>query len=223
MPGDVVKGEVIQNFSTAGRMGPDLVFSHGAYMTQDEMAALQKSGAGVVSTPDTELQMGMGYPIAWKAIDHGCRACLGLNITSNQRNDFMAQMRLALQVQRARELDRRVDQLLPRKTVDALRLATIGGAEIMQMESAIGSITPGKKADLVIFRYDDIDTIIVDRKIAKRAGQLVGVDWETLRDEVKTRSQRLGDDAGKVDMTNAERLFGDAFKKGMDEAPAVSN
>ncbi|KAJ0418771.1 hypothetical protein BJY00DRAFT_175939 [Aspergillus carlsbadensis] len=239
MPGDVVKGEVIQNFSNAGRMAPDLVFSHAAYTTADELAALQKSGAGVVSTPDTELQMGMGYPVAWKAMDRGCRACLGLDITSNQGNDFMAQMRLALQVQRARELDRRVDQLLPRKTVDALRLATIGGAEVMQMESAVGSITPGKKADLVIFRCDDIDTVpvvdpigtvvfhaspknidtvIVNGKIVKRDGQLVGVDWETLREEVRTRSQRLRDDAAKVDMTNAETLFKAAFEKGMEEA-----
>ncbi|KAL3485340.1 hypothetical protein BJX62DRAFT_229600 [Aspergillus germanicus] len=237
MPGDIVKGEVIQNFSSAGRMGPDLVFSHGAYMTQDEMAALKKSGAGVVSTPDTELQMGMGYPAAWKAMDSGCRACLGLDITSNQGNDFMAQMRLALQVQRARELDRRVDQLLSRKTVDALRLATIGGAEVMQMESVIGSITAGKKADLVIFRCDDIDTVpvvdpagtvvfhvspknidsvIVNGKIVKRDGQLVGVDWEALREEVKTRSQRLQDDAAKVDMSNAEALFRVGFEKGLE-------
>ncbi|KAL3443386.1 hypothetical protein BJX65DRAFT_199441 [Aspergillus insuetus] len=243
MPGDVVKGEVIQNFSTAGRMGSDLVFSHGAYMTQDEMAALKKSGAGVVSTPDTELQMGMGYPVAWKALDNGCRACLGLDITSNQGNDFMAQMRLALQVQRARKLDRRVDQLLPSKTVDALRLATIGGAEVMQMESVIGSITPGKKADLVIFRCDDIDTVpvvdpvgtvvfhaspknidtvILNGKIVKRDGQLLGVDWEALREQIKTRSQRLRDDAAKVDMSNAEALFRAAFEKGMEEAAEVT-
>ncbi|KAL3459516.1 hypothetical protein BJX64DRAFT_301254 [Aspergillus heterothallicus] len=242
MPGDVLKGEVVQNFSTAGKMGPDLVFSHGAYMTDDEMTALQKSGAGLVSTPDTELQMGMGYPAAWKAVDQGCRACLGLDITSNQGNDFMAQMRLALQTQRARQLDRTVEQLLPRKTADALRLGTLGGAEVMQMEHLIGSITPGKKADLVIFRCDDIDTVpvvdpigtvvfhaspknidtvIVDGKIVKRDGQLVGADWESLRKEVKARSQRLRDDAAKVDMTNAESLFKAAFEKGMAEAPGL--
>ncbi|KAL2808323.1 hypothetical protein BJX63DRAFT_39110 [Aspergillus granulosus] len=243
MPGDVVKGEVIQNFSAAGRMGPDLVFSHGAYMTKDEMTALQKSGAGVVGTPDTELQMGMGYPVVWKAMDQGCRACLGLDITSNHGNDFMAQMRLALQTQRARQLDRTVNQLLPRKTIDALRLATLGGAEVMQMESSIGSITPGKKADLVIFRCDDIDTVpvvdpigtvvfhtspknidtvIVEGKIVKRDGQLVGIDWKSLREEVKTRSQRLRDDAAGVDMTNAEKIFTAGFEKGMQDAPTAS-
>ncbi|KAL2852077.1 hypothetical protein BJY01DRAFT_208449 [Aspergillus pseudoustus] len=243
MPGDIVKGEVIQNFSTAGRMAPDLVFSHGAYMTKDEMQALQQSGAGVVGTPDTELQMGMGYPVVWKALDQGCRACLGLDITSNQGNDFIVQMRLALQTQRARQLDRKVAQLLPRKTADAMRLATLGGAEVMQMESSIGSVTAGKKADLVIFRCDDIDTVpvvdpigtvvfhaspknietvIVNGKIVKRDGKLVGVDWASLSGQVKARSQRLRDDAAKVDMTNAENLFKAAFEKGMEEAPITS-
>ncbi|KAL2830800.1 hypothetical protein BDW59DRAFT_158241 [Aspergillus cavernicola] len=236
MPSDITRGEAIQNFSDAKRMGPDLVFSHGAYMTESEMAALQTSGAGVVSTPDTELQMGMGYPVVWKAGDQGCRACLGLDITSNQGNDFMAQMRLALQIQRARELDRTVNRDLRRKTADVLRMATLGGAEVMQMESSIGSITPGKKADLVMFRCDDIDTVpvvdpigtvvfhaspknidtvIVNGKIVKRDGQLVGVDWGSLRDQVTSRSQRLRDDAAEVDMTNAELLFTAAFEKGM--------
>lgn len=88
--------EVVQRFADANAMGPDIVFSHGAFLTDSELDAVQRSGAGIVGTPDTELQMGMGYPVVWKAADLGCRTCLGLDITSNQDNDFMAQMRLAL-------------------------------------------------------------------------------------------------------------------------------
>jgi cytosine/adenosine deaminase-related metal-dependent hydrolase len=90
------KPEVVQNFADARLMGPELVFSHGAWMTDNELAVVRNSGAGIVGTPDTELQMGMGYPVVWKATDMGCRACLGLDITSNQGSDSMAQMRLAL-------------------------------------------------------------------------------------------------------------------------------
>ncbi|KAJ5360846.1 hypothetical protein N7517_010037 [Penicillium concentricum] len=232
------KPEVVQNFANAQLMGPDLVFSHGGWMTDSELAAVQSSGAGVVGTPDTELQMGMGYPVVWKAADLGCRSCLGLDITSNQGNDFMAQMRLALQTQRARDCDHRtVHRDVRRKTVDVLRMATLGGAEVMGMDSLIGSIVPGKKADLVMFRCDDIDTVpvidpiatvifhaspknidtvIVDGKIVKQNGRLVGVDFESLHDQIVCRSQRLRDQAGKVDMEKAESLFHSLFEKAME-------
>ncbi|KAB8262118.1 hypothetical protein BDV32DRAFT_26237 [Aspergillus pseudonomiae] len=232
------KAEVIEQFADANLMGPDLVFSHGGWMTNGELAAVQSSGAGIVATPDTELQMGMGYPVVWKASDVGCRTCLGLDITSNQGNDFMAQMRLALQTQRACEYAHTVHREVGRKTADVLRMATLGGAEVMQMESLIGSIVPGKKADLVIFRCDDIDTVpvtdaigtvvfhasskniatvIVDGKIVKQDGHLVGVDWESLRGEIISRSQRLRDQAAKVDMEKPESEFRSIFERAMQE------
>jgi cytosine/adenosine deaminase-related metal-dependent hydrolase len=149
----------------------------------------------------------------------------------------MAQMRLALQAQRARECDHHtVERDLRRKAVDALRMATLGGAEVMDMGSLIGSIARGKKADLVIFRCDDIDTVpvvdpiatvvfhaspknidtvIVDGKIVKQNGRLVGVDWEFLHDQMIRRSQRLRDEAAKVDMEKAESLFRSVFEKAM--------
>ncbi|KAJ5154993.1 uncharacterized protein N7500_010432 [Penicillium coprophilum] len=233
------KPEVVQCFADAQLMGPDLVFSHGGWMTNSELAAVQSSGAGIVGTPDTELQMGMGYPVVWEAADLGCRSCLGLDITSNQGNDFMAQMRLALQTQRAHDCDyRTVHRNVRRKTVDVLRMATLGGAEVVGMDSLIGSVVPGKKADLVMFRCDDIDTVpvvdpiatvvfhaspknidtvIVDGRIVKQNGQLVGIDWESLQDQIKSRSQRLRDQASKVDMEKAELLFRSIFEKAMGD------
>ncbi|CAI7600032.1 unnamed protein product [Penicillium crustosum] len=192
VPHKTPKAEVVQNIADANLMGSDLVFSHGGGMTDNELAAVRSSGAGIVGTPDTELQMGMGYPV----------------------------------------------RDVRRKTVDALRMATLGGAEVMNMGSLVGSIVPGKKADLVIFRCDDIDTVpvvdpiatvvfhaspknidtvIVDGKIVKQNGQLVGVDWETLHDQMICRSRRLTDEAAKVDMDKAESLFHSIFEKAMEK------
>jgi cytosine/adenosine deaminase-related metal-dependent hydrolase len=102
--------------------------------------------------------MGMGHPVAFRAADAGCRACLGLDITSSQGNGFVAQMRLMLQVQRAFENRGRFPMEIKRKTAEALRMGTLGGAEAMRLENITGSIMPGKKADLVMFRCDDINT-----------------------------------------------------------------
>ncbi|KAL4914621.1 hypothetical protein BDW62DRAFT_219916 [Aspergillus aurantiobrunneus] len=230
------KAEIVQQLEDAGMMGSDLVFSHGVWFTDGELDAVRRAGAGVVGTPDTELQMGMGYPVVWTAGDRGCRVGLGLDITSNQGNDFMAQMRLALQAQRAREYDRRVQTEVPRKTADVLRMATLGGAEAMQMESVVGSVVAGKKADLVVFRCDDIDTVpvvdpigtvvfhaspknidtvIVDGAIVKQDGRLLNVDWKSLQGQVQSRSERVRAEAAKVDMQKAEANFLAIFDRAM--------
>ncbi|KAL4790357.1 hypothetical protein BDV19DRAFT_402062 [Aspergillus venezuelensis] len=236
------KPEIVQQLEDAGIMGPDLVFSHGVWFTDEEIDAVRRSGAGVVGTPDTEIQMGMGYPIVWKASDAGCRCGLGLDITSNQGNDFVAQMRLALQVQRAREYGHGYNQAiqrdLNRNAADVLHMATLGGAEAMQLDSLIGSIEVGKKADLVLWRCDDIetvpildpaatvvfhsspktiDTVLVDGKIVKKNGELTGLDWPSLREQVQSRSERLRSEAAKIDMAHAESRFRAVFKRAMEE------
>ena len=229
---DLAHRHVVQGLADSGTLGPDLVFSHGGSLTEGEFDAIKTSGASLVSTPDTELQMGMGFPVAFPASDKGCRACLGIDITSNQGNDFIAQMRLALQARRAQENETAFPLTINRKTADVLRMGTLGGAEVMRLEDLVGSITVGKKADLVMFRCDDIetepvgdpagavifhssvkhiDTVIIDGKVRKRHGKLEA-DWETLRGEVVRRADRIKADAAKFDLAAAREkwlaLFG---------------
>lgn len=221
-PSDGAHRQVVQQLDDAGCLGPDLVFSHGASLTDSEMEAIQTSEAGLVGTPDTELQMGMGFPAVFRARDKGCRTCLGLDITSNQGNDFIAQMRLALQAQRAQENEKGFPISIARKTSEVLRMGTLGGSEVMQPENLIGSISVGKKADLVILRCDDIetipvldptstvvfhsssrhiDTVIVDGKIKKQHGELVA-DWLSLRDEVRRRAGEIQSQAAGYDISS---------------------
>ena len=63
----------------------------------------------------------------------------------------------------------------------------------------------------------NIDTVIVDGKIVKQNGRLVGVDWETLHDQMIGRSQRLRDEAAKIDMEKAESVFQSIFQKAMEK------
>jgi cytosine/adenosine deaminase-related metal-dependent hydrolase len=219
---DIAKRAIVQDLANDNLLGPDIVFSHGASLSQDELAAIRESGAGIVATPDTELQMGMGHPVAFRAADNGCHSCLGIDITSNNSNDFMAQMRLALQTQRAKDNQESFPKAVKRKTEEVLHMATIGGAEVMRLQDLTGSITPGKKADVVLFRCNDINsfpilepvgnvvfhmshsnvhTVIVNGTVAKRDGELTGVDWPNLREEIRVRSKRILDETGKIDMT----------------------
>lgn len=215
-----VNHQIVQQLGDSKYLDKDLLFSHGASFTESEFALIRASGAGVSSTPETDLQMGMGHPVAFKAAAYGCRVGLGIDITSNQNNDFLALMRLLLQAERGKRHDEmmnlagasRVPFNVTPQSHEALYMATMGGAKSINLDHLIGSITPGKRADLVITRCDDmnavpvtspigalmfnvhignIDTVLVNGKIVKKGGQVLNVDWPKLRAEVRERSARM--------------------------------
>lgn len=78
----------MRNFEKRNLLSPDLIFSHCSTLADDELKAVKSHGVSLSSTPDTELQMGMGHPIASKAHDHGCTASIGIDITSNNPADM---------------------------------------------------------------------------------------------------------------------------------------
>ena len=142
--------------------------------------------------------MGMGFPIFARALARGLRPSLGCDIVSNNRGDLFAQMRLGLQAERARANQPALDALaMPEELTlgvrDVLRFATLGGAEALGMDSLVGSIEPGKAADLILLRTDrlhmaplndpvaavvlhagpaDVDTVLVGGEVVKESGRL---------------------------------------------------
>lgn len=231
-PYDTAHQEVVQHLENGGILGPDLVFSHGASLTDSELDSIRSARAGLVGTPDTELQMGMGFPAVFRATDKGCNACLGLDITSNQGNDFVAQMKLALQVHRAVDNQGGFPVAIKRKTAEVLRMGTLGGAEVLRVDHLVGSIAVGKKADLVIFRCDDIstvpvhdptatvvfhtssaniDTVIVNGRVLKKDGSLVGANWPSMRSALLSQSERIKAQAAKVDLAAAKAKWLEVF------------
>ncbi|KAH4036462.1 hypothetical protein HBI81_170600 [Parastagonospora nodorum] len=111
---------IVQDLANDNLLGPDIVFSHGANSTEGEFAAIKECGASIVATPDTKLYMRMGHPVAFRAADNGCRSCLGTEITSNTSNDFMAQMRLALKAQRAKDNEESFPKVVRQETEEVL-------------------------------------------------------------------------------------------------------
>ncbi len=123
-------------------------------------------------------------------------------------------MRLLLQAQRGFENEQL--EAAPRsirlKAREVLELATGGGASAIGLEASVGSITPGKQADLVLTRTDainmvpatdpvgalvlnanahDVDTVLVGGRAVKRGGKLIGVDWPTTADALAVSARRI--------------------------------
>lgn len=214
---------LVAQLAEGGLLAPDLLFVHGASLDADELARLADSGAAVVSTPETELQMGMGRPVAWRARERGVRVALGVDIVSNYAGDLFAPMRLGLQAERGFRHEERIaarrsgenvppPRVIGPRTHEAFELATREGARALGLEEVIGSLRPGKQADVVIVRTDalhlhpandavaalvlysnpsDVDTVLVAGRVVKQGGTLVGVDAAALHARLRASSERL--------------------------------
>jgi cytosine/adenosine deaminase-related metal-dependent hydrolase len=165
--------------------------------------------------------MGMGHPATGRCLEHGVTPTLGVDITSNSSGDMFAQMRLALQVGRMlgdgrfyRETTMPED--VTYTTRDALAWATINGARAAGLDHKVGSITPGKEADLVLIDANafnllgwnrreptgavvlhahpgNVDTVLVGGRIVKRGGELVHVDVAAARRELEASHAYVND------------------------------
>jgi cytosine/adenosine deaminase-related metal-dependent hydrolase len=226
---------LVKRLSKAGLLGKDLLFIHGSSLTDEELKILAASRCGVITTPETELQMGMGIPVFARVLAQGGLAGLGIDIVSNQSADMFTQMRLALQVQRALENESLAKKgIMPRtirlSTRKILEMATIGGARAIGLDNVMGSITPGKWADLILIRTDtvnmvpindpvgavvlsanagDIDTVLVAGEILKRKGELVGVDWPGIAEQLTKSRDRIRGGAERKGFEQGERVMAD--------------
>ena len=229
--------EIVAQLGRARALGEDLLFVHGAALSDQELGLLRDSGASLVVTPETELQMGMGFPAAFRARDAGVRTALGVDIVSNYPGDLFGQMRLALQVARGQENDAvarsgRAPRRIRLGVRDALQLGTIAGAAAVGLEHAVGSLERGKAADIILMSTaswhmtpavdataaiilgasaSDVDTVMIDGIIRKRNGRLVAVDLDSIRERVLASSARIIAAASTVDRTPIEAIWNGVF------------
>jgi len=206
--------EIVRQLGDANLMRDDLLFVHGSTLTDTELKYMADTGAAISVTPETELQMAMGHPVAIRSQAAGVRTSLGIDIVSNYSGDMQTQMRLLLQAQRGVENERLSGppRAIRLKAHEILKMATMGGAEALGWDSKIGSITPGKQADLVLTRCDainvvpmidpigtlvlnanpsNIDAVFVAGQQVKKDGALVGVDWPGLAEQMRRSSARI--------------------------------
>lgn len=209
--------DIVEKLHKEGLLGSDLLFVHGAAFTDRELDLIAEAGAGISSTPETELQMGMGFPVAHRATAHGVKTGLGVDIVSNYAGDMFMPMRLGLQSTRATrnaeyEARGRAPADITPDAASVLRMATLGGAEAIHMEKDIGSLEKGKSADIVIVsteamhmtpafdavgamvlnaRPTDISTVLVAGHAVKRDGRLVHADWPALRGKFAASAERI--------------------------------
>ncbi|MFG2223760.1 amidohydrolase family protein [Streptomyces sp. NPDC048644] len=187
------KDEQIRALREVGAFGPRLLMNHAVHLTDEEIALTGDHDVRVAHCPLSNMRLASGIMPLPALHRHGVRAGLGHDGGTNDTSDMFALMKAAVGLQRARHEDAGIHPTIPA----VLRMATLGGAECIGMADRIGSLTPGKRADVLILdpgtlnfapRFDwtsqivlngqppNLSHVFVDGRLRKERGELAGVD-----------------------------------------------
>ena len=185
----------------AGVLGPDVTYIHCTTFTEEAWTRVRDSGGHVSIAAPIEMEMGHGVPPIQAALDHGIRPSLSVDVETQMPGDLFTQMRTVFTLQRMQALARqRAGDKTPPKLLtvrEVVEFATIAGARANRLDTTIGTLTPGKQADIIMLRTDainvlplnnaygvvvqgmdtsNVDTVFIGGTLKKQHGQLVGVD-----------------------------------------------
>ena len=134
-----------------GYTGEDVILAHCIWLDDDEIKLLADTGTHAVHCPSSNVKMASGLARINEMVDAGCRVALGLDGAHNHMDGLM-EMRQAGILQKVRTHS--PTALAP---LQVMEMATLGGARAMGQEDELGSLEPGKKADLVILNPNKLN------------------------------------------------------------------
>lgn len=206
----------LERMGAAGLMGPDNEYVHCTNLNENVWKMIRDTGGKLSIAPAIEMQMRHGMPPFQTALDHGIRPSLSVDVECNMTADMFSIMRAAFTLQRALVNERAVmgEKDVPRLLTcrDTIELATIEGARVAHLDRKIGTLTPGKDADIILLATDrinvfpmnnvpgtvvtmmdtsNVEHVFVAGKVRKWQGRLVGVDLPRLRRHIETARDGL--------------------------------
>lgn len=207
---------MVAQLDEEGMLGPHLQVIHALYTTEAERAALIGSGTPVSISPWSELLIGYGVTTVKQLWDAGVRITQSVDtLPLTGTADMFQVMRLTLGLHRGQSEDE--FSIAARRI---LASATIDGARSLGLSDVTGSITPGKRADLLMIRTDTVsiaprtdpvnvvvtaahpehvDTVVADGRILKRRRELTAVDSELVARRAEAALARVLDRADSTD------------------------
>ena len=221
-------------------LGPDVTYIHCTTFTEGAWKLVAGSGGHISIACPIEMEMGMGIPPIQQSLDHGIRPSLSVDVETEMPGDMFNQMRSVFTLQRMLATNPGIGgqgsgiggqgpgvgdrgsgtggkppALLTVR--DVIEFATIAGARANQLDRKIGTLTPGKDADILMLRTDainvmplnnaygavvlamdtsNVDTVLIGGKIVKQGGRLVGVDLSRIRQEAERSRDYVAGKAG---------------------------
>ena len=177
----------------AGLVGAGVNIVHGNDLSDDLLDRLVDLGVSFSVTPENEMIQGHGLPITGRLLKRGVRPTIGIDLESVLAGDLLSAARIALSMQRALDNaeSRRVSGTIPATTTipvrETLRWITTEGARMLGRAHQIGSLAPGKLADLVIIDasgldlvpvHDPVATVVMQASLANIEAVMIGGSWK---------------------------------------------
>ncbi|HZP85312.1 MAG TPA: amidohydrolase family protein [Burkholderiales bacterium] len=214
--GTLGMGPTFDKLAAAGQFGADNLFIHMTGISDLGWKAAKDAGAGVSIAFPIEMTMRHGMPPILKTLEMGIEPSLSVDVECTMTADFFTQMRAAMTLQRAlvNEMAIAGKKDLPRLLTarDVIRFATVQGAKDLKLDRKVGSLTPGKEADIILLdanainvaplnhvpgavvtlmERSNVDSVIVAGKLRKWQGRLLDVDLARLRSELEASRDYL--------------------------------
>jgi 5-methylthioadenosine/S-adenosylhomocysteine deaminase len=198
----------VRYLESLGFLGPGVLAAHAVWVSEPEIAILKARGVGVSHNPESNMKLASGTAPVPAYLAAGIPLGLGTDgAASNNDLDMFEAMRTASFLHKLHSNDPRV---VDAKT--ALTMATIGGARALGMDSRIGSLEPGKRADLIVVSMstarqtpmydpishlvytthgDDVQTTIVNGKVLMRGRKVLTLDEDAVLKEARMLSEKV--------------------------------
>ncbi|HEY5222549.1 MAG TPA: amidohydrolase family protein [Microbacteriaceae bacterium] len=214
----------IVQMSDGGFMNPRVTYVHSASLTQDSYQRIAASGGNISVSAESEDSAGQGYPSTHQARQHGIPVSLSMDTSVWWSADVFNAMRATVNADRARdhlEAHGRNETVVGNdvRAEDVVRYATVGGAHALGLDDTVGTLTVGKKADIVLIKNDespamtpilnpyahivfqagrgDVHTVVVNGRVVKYDGRRLAGDLAQAKDAVANTVDYLRSSMGE--------------------------
>ncbi|MGD8993271.1 MAG: amidohydrolase [Desulfobacterales bacterium] len=191
----------VEHLAALKLLAPNVVACHCVELTDNDIALLKRYDVKVAHNAESNMKLASGVAPIPRLLDEGI--CVGLGTdgcASNNNLDLFLEMDTVAKLHKAKTLDPTV---MDAQTV--LKMATLNGAQVLGLESIIGSLEPGKKADLIIVdtakphltpmynpvshmvyaaRGSDVTTVIIDGTVVMADGQIQTMNLDSVLNDV---------------------------------------
>jgi 5-methylthioadenosine/S-adenosylhomocysteine deaminase len=202
------KASPVAYLDRLGFLGPGVIAAHAIWVSEADIAVLEARGVGVSHNPESNMKLASGVAPLVGYLRAGVAVGLGTDgAASNNDLDMFEAMRVASFLQKVHTLDPRVASAR-----EMLEMATIGGARALGMADRIGSLAPGKRADLIVVRMsaarqtpmydpvsqlvyttrgDDVTSTVVQGRVLMRNRAVLSLDEAAVLNEAKSWAGRV--------------------------------
>ncbi len=201
----------VRYLDAIGVLGGNTAMVHCNWLDEDEMDLLASSGTGVCHCPESSMKLAAGIARVPDLLKRGVAVGLGTDgCASNNDLDLLLELDTMAKLHKVSTMN---PTAMDAET--ALRIATIGGARVLGLQDLIGTIEPGKRADLIVIdlrkphltplyhpcsqivyacRGSDVRDVIIDGKVVMRNRRLLTMDVQKAMDDVREIAERVKKD-----------------------------